>query len=102
MSLQKVARHLWDPLWKVTTIQDLRLVDNGFKKLPPQFQNMTCLTNLVLRRNRLVELPPFIDRYSLLTGLHIEGNLLTNLPPAFAALVNLTVGDVRVAVNDHL
>lgn len=88
---QKISRHTFEPLWKLTGLKDLRLVDNGFKKFPIQFLRFTALTNLVLRRNKLIELPDNMDEFPGLTGLHLEGNVLTELPPTFATLTNLTV-----------
>ena len=89
--LQKLPRDTWAPLWKLTNLQDLRLVDNGFKKLPFKILSFTSLTSLVLRRNKLIELPNYMDKLPLLASLHVEANLITALPPTFESLTNLTV-----------
>lgn len=91
VAYQKIPRETWEPLWGLTDLQDLRLVDNGFTKLTPKFLKFTCLTNLVLRRNKLVELPDHMHLWPHLRGLHVEGNVLTALPSTFFHLTNLTV-----------
>ena len=88
---QKVPSDLWGPLWKQTSLRDLRLVANHIKVFHPKFFLFTNLTSLVLRHNELEELPEAFYLFSKLTSLVLEGNILKRLPPNFHTLTNLTV-----------
>lgn len=85
-------------LWRCRNLRSLSVVGRQeicLIALPPEMENLTCLTELGLPGHRFQEIPRVIGRLQNLQRLHLGNTQISELPPFLANLRHLSYLDVR-------
>ena len=79
-------------LTSLSSLQELRLHNNNFEKIPPEICQLSSLKNLWLYNNRLEKIPE-IGLLSNLRELRLSNNNLKEIPKTLLARTNLYIDD---------